>query len=80
LEYWLDGYDPDKNTAIEVDEEHHFIKGQLSDKDITRQNKIINHLGCTVIRIRLRTMEVTIYKPTEAPVMNGIIQMISKAA
>lgn len=53
LGYYLDGYDIDKNVAIEIDEQHHFTKtGELREKDIIRQRKIEQKLGCKFIRIR----------------------------
>jgi len=54
LGYWLDGYDKDKNVAIEVDESHHFnSKGELSGKDVQRQKEIEQTLGCKFIRLKL---------------------------
>jgi hypothetical protein len=53
LGYYLDGYDVDKNVAIEIDEPFHFTKdGNLRKKDITRQQKIEAKLGCKFIRIK----------------------------
>lgn len=53
LGYWVDGYDVKNNIVYEFDEKHHFNKnGQLSNKDIERQNKIINHLNCNFVRIK----------------------------
>jgi hypothetical protein len=52
LGYWLDGYDIINNVAYEYDEKHHFKKGQLSEKDIDRQNEIENFLKCKFIRIK----------------------------
>lgn len=52
LGYWLDGYDKEKNVAIEYDEKHHFTKNNLySEKDIYRQNEIQSYLKCKFIRI-----------------------------
>lgn len=50
LGYWVDGYDIEKNTVIEVDEAHH---SRRIEKDIIRQNEIISHLGCEFIRINV---------------------------
>jgi len=48
LGYWLDGYDIEKNTAIEFNEKYHkYIK----DKDIERRKNIINFLKCDFIII-----------------------------
>jgi hypothetical protein len=53
LGYYLDGYDVNKKVAIEIDESHHFDKnGKLGKKDIERQTKIEEFLGCKFIRIR----------------------------
>lgn len=51
--YKPDGYIPELNLVIEVDEKHHFnAKGDLIKKDIERQNKIINKLNCSFLRIK----------------------------
>jgi hypothetical protein len=53
LGYWVDGYDIEKNTVIEIDEMHHFnLDGTLKEKDIKRQNEIIEFLKCKFIRIK----------------------------
>lgn len=52
LGYWLDGYDVINNIVYEYDEKHHFIKGNLRDKDITRQQEIEKFLKCKFIRIK----------------------------
>lgn len=53
LGYFLDGYDPINNVAIEFDEKHHFDnKGELKEKDKQREQQIINLLGCKFIRIK----------------------------
>jgi hypothetical protein len=53
LGYYLDGYDLEKNVAIEIDESHHFNKdGSLKKKDILRQSKIEELLNCKFIRIK----------------------------
>lgn len=53
LGYFLDGYDPISNVALEVDEKHHFDKtGELCSKDTTRQKQIEKKLGCTFIRVK----------------------------
>jgi hypothetical protein len=53
LGYYLDGYDTEKNVVIEIDESHHFNKnGFLKKRDIIRQDRIENLLGCKFIRIK----------------------------
>jgi hypothetical protein len=53
LGYYLDGYDIEKNVVIEIDELHHFNKdSSLRKKDIIRQQKIEELLGCEFIRIK----------------------------
>ena len=47
--YYLDGYDKDLNIVFEYDEPRHYkdkINNILKDKDIIRQNNIINKLHC----------------------------------
>lgn len=50
LNYRLDGYDPDTNTAYEIDEPEHRSK---TKQDNIRQSKIENVLGCKFVRIKL---------------------------
>lgn len=50
MNYRLDGYDPDTNTAYEVDEPAHRSK---TKQDNIRQSKIENVLGCKFVRIAL---------------------------
>jgi hypothetical protein len=53
LGYWTDGYDKENNIVYEFDEHHHFDKnGNLSQKDIRRQQEIENLLNCRFIRIK----------------------------
>jgi len=63
LYYWVDGYDIEKNIVIEVDELGHFDKnGNLCEKDIRRQNEIMEYLKCPkFIRINYTTGEVKEY-------------------
>lgn len=51
--YFIDGYCPALNLAIEIDESFHKRK-QI--KDIIRQNEIEKELGCKFIRINLGEM------------------------
>lgn len=55
LGYWVDGYDKEKNTVIEIDESFHFNPdGSLKDKDLNRQYEIIDFLKCNFIRIKFK--------------------------
>ena len=52
LGYWVDGYDKEKNTVLEIDEKHHFdFNGNLKEKDVRRQKEIEEHLKCKFIRL-----------------------------
>ena len=54
LRYWVDGYDKERNTIIEIDEPAHYDKnGNLSKKDLERQKEISDFLGCKFIRLRI---------------------------
>jgi hypothetical protein len=46
--YYLDGYDRDKNVAIEIDEKYHRYQ---KEKDIKRQKEIEEILNCKFIRL-----------------------------
>ena len=48
--YFLDGYCPTLNMAIEVDEPKHKYK---KERDVERQKNIVNELGCNFFRIEL---------------------------
>lgn len=53
LGYWLDGYDKDLNIVFEYDEPKHYKDKEnniLRDKDIERQNEIIENLHCKFYR------------------------------
>lgn len=53
LGYYIDGYIPELNLVIEVDERIHYdIDGNLREKDIQRQKEIENKLNCKFIRIK----------------------------
>jgi very-short-patch-repair endonuclease len=53
--YFIDGYIPELNLAIEIDESHHFkIDGTLKEHDIKRQQEIEKELGCKFIRIKVK--------------------------
>ncbi len=51
LGYWVDGYDKNNNIVYEYDEKSHFVNGELKQKDVNRQEEIVNFLGCEFIRI-----------------------------
>lgn len=60
LGYWVDGYDPEKNVVVEVDEPHHFnADGNLCKRDVRRQSEITEYLerkhkkSCVFIRLRI---------------------------
>ena len=47
--YWLDAYDKEKNVVLEYDEPAHYEDVEnniLREKDLKRQNEIIEHLHC----------------------------------
>lgn len=51
LGYFVDGYDVNNNIVVEFDEKLHYNKdGSLKNKDIIRQNEIINELKCKFFR------------------------------
>ncbi len=60
LGYWVDYYEPAHNIVIEWDEPRHFLHGRLRDRDIVRQQRIIEELNCTFYRIKQSTMELTL--------------------
>ena len=49
LGYWVDGFDKENNTVYEYDEKYHKYQ---KEKDLIRENEIINHLKCEFIRIK----------------------------
>ena len=52
LKYRIDGYDPESNTAYEIDEPQHNGKTHQT-KDQKRQQEIEAVLGCKFVRIKL---------------------------
>ena len=52
LGYWVDGYDAKNNTVYEWDDPHHFLNGELKEKDKIRQKEIEDFLKCKFIRIK----------------------------
>lgn len=56
--FWLDGYDKEKNIIFEYDEPRHYIdvdNNILRQKDIDRQNFLIEKLHCTIYRFNEAT-------------------------
>jgi len=51
LGYWVDGYDKLNNIVYEFDEKYHERKKQ-KEKDLVREQEIIDLLGCKFIRIK----------------------------
>ncbi len=51
--YFLDGYCPALNLAIEIDEPGHFVNGKLRQKDIDRQSYVEEKLGYQFLRIKV---------------------------
>ena len=62
--YWLDGYDKEKNIVFEYDESFHYPYGKLREKDIVRQNRIIDFLNCEFWRYNEKTKQ--LYKVESA--------------
>lgn len=50
--YSVDAIDIDKNIVIEYDEPHHYFGGLLREQDFIRQQRIIDELNCTFIRLK----------------------------
>lgn len=46
LGYWIDGYIPELNLAIEIDE-----RPKTNERDVRRENEIRKRLGCEFLRI-----------------------------
>lgn len=53
--YFLDAYDKENNIVVEYDEAKHYENGKLRDKDIERQNNIIDKLHCQFYRYNEET-------------------------
>jgi len=54
--YFVDGYDKDRNIVVEYDEpKHQYDHWRI--KDIERQERIINHLGCQFYRFNEKTQQ-----------------------
>lgn len=53
LNYRIDGYCKETNTAYEIDEEHHYSKGELNSKCMDRQLKIEEELNCKFVRVKI---------------------------
>lgn len=51
LGYFLDAYDREKNIVVEYDEPKHYkVDGNLKEKDLTRQQQIVEQLKCRFYR------------------------------
>lgn len=51
--YFIDGYIPQINLAIEIDEPGHYDEnGKLKPNDVTRQKELKEYLGCEFLRIK----------------------------
>jgi hypothetical protein len=60
--YCLDAYDRKRNIIVEYDEPAHFYaNGNLKKKDITRMEKLINHLKCQFYRYNETTQKLIKY-------------------
>ena len=58
LNYFVDAYDKERNIVVEYDESYHYDKqGNLKQKDVLRQQRIITHLGCKFFRYNEKTKE-----------------------
>lgn len=58
LGYAVDGYLPELNVVIEIDEKHHYYRdGNLRKKDVKRQHLICETLNCDFIRVPDNTYE-----------------------
>lgn len=55
LGYFLDAYDKEKNVVVEYDEIKHYKNKELMEKDLCRQNEIINFLKCDFYRYNEET-------------------------
>lgn len=54
LHYWVDGYDENKNIVVEIYERTHYNRnGELKEKEINRENRIINYLNCKFMRVNM---------------------------
>lgn len=51
---FVDGYCPELNLVVEVDEPYHYKNGVLREEDVIRQQKVIDELGCNFIRIKTK--------------------------
>lgn len=56
LNYFVDYYEPHLNVIIEWDEKNHRRK-KSKEKDLVRQNRIKEHLGCKFYRVNDLTLE-----------------------
>lgn len=60
LGYWVDGYDAENNIVVEYDEIHH-QQEKNKQKDLVRQQQIIEKLGCKFVRLIEQKDGTTLY-------------------
>jgi len=70
LGYWVDGYDKENNIVYEFDEKYHEYQ---KEKDLIREQEIINLLECKFIRINPYGIKKKVNKYEK--LKNGIIQI-----
>lgn len=56
--FFVDGYIPDLNVVIEIDEPHHYRYDSLTEYDIEREKKIKEKLQCDFLRFRDRQLTI----------------------
>ena len=60
LNYFIDAYDKEKNIVVEYDEKYHYSRnGKLKEKDILRQQRIVEYLKCRFFRYNEKTCILT---------------------
>lgn len=64
--YFLDGYDKERNIVVEYDEPNHQCPAKR-DRDIKRQNEIINYLNCQFYRFNEATNRLSNVSSSNSP-------------